>query len=97
MLFEMLQGEVIRDGWKSREVFDALDLCLSCKGCTSDCPVHVDMPTLKAEFLYQYYKGFDRNRKRYMYAFGAKKLNMAMIKPVMKKFAGVTRFSDKPE
>jgi FAD/FMN-containing dehydrogenase/Fe-S oxidoreductase len=70
LLFEMLQGEVIRDGWKSREVFDALDLCLSCKGCTSDCPVHVDMPTLKAEFLYHYYKGFDRNRKRYMYAFG---------------------------
>ena len=70
LLFEMMQGEVIKDGWKSKEVFDALDLCLSCKGCTSDCPVHVDMPTYKAEFLYHHYKGFDRNRKRYMYAFG---------------------------
>jgi Fe-S oxidoreductase len=70
LFFEMLQGEVIKDGWKSQEVYEALDLCLGCKGCTSDCPVHVDMPTYKAEFLYHHYKGFDRNRKRYMYAFG---------------------------
>ncbi len=70
LLFEMLQGQVITDGWKSREVYDALDLCLGCKGCTSDCPVHVDMPTYKAEFLYHHYKGLSRNRKRYMYAFG---------------------------
>ncbi|HXE43368.1 MAG TPA: heterodisulfide reductase-related iron-sulfur binding cluster, partial [Candidatus Baltobacteraceae bacterium] len=69
-LFEMLQGNVIKDGWKSKEVYDALDLCLGCKGCSSDCPVHVDMPTYKAEFLYHHYKGFQRNRKRHMYAFG---------------------------
>jgi Fe-S oxidoreductase len=70
LLFEMLQGDVIKDGWQSEEVYDALDLCLGCKGCTSDCPVHVDMPTYKAEFLYHHYKSFRRNRKRYMYAFG---------------------------
>ncbi len=70
LFFEMLQGDVITDGWKSKEVYDALDLCLACKGCTSDCPVHVDMPTYKSEFLYHHYKGFSRNRKRYMYAFG---------------------------
>jgi Fe-S oxidoreductase len=70
LLFEMLQGDVIKDGWQSQEVYDALDLCLGCKGCTSDCPVHVDMPTYKAEFLYHHYKSFRRNRKRYMYAFG---------------------------
>ena len=34
----------------------ALDLCISCKGCTSECPSNVDMASLKAEFLYQYYK-----------------------------------------
>ena len=51
LLFEMLRGETITDGWQSREVFDALDLCLACKGCTNDCPVNVDMPTYKAEFL----------------------------------------------
>lgn len=70
LLFEMLEGKVIEDGWRSREVYDALDLCLSCKECTSDCPVHVDMPNYKAEFLYHHFKGFLRNRTRHMYAFG---------------------------
>jgi FAD/FMN-containing dehydrogenase/Fe-S oxidoreductase len=70
LLFEMLQGEVIADGWQSREVYDALDLCLACKGCTSDCPVSVDMPTYKAEFLYHHYKSGRRWRTRHAYAFG---------------------------
>ncbi len=70
LLFEMLQGEVITDGWQSREVFDALDLCLACKGCTNDCPVNADMPTYKAEFLYHHYKSGRRWRPRYAYAFG---------------------------
>jgi FAD/FMN-containing dehydrogenase/Fe-S oxidoreductase len=70
LLFEMLQGEVIDDGWQSREVYDALDLCLACKGCTNDCPVNVDMPTYKAEFLYHHYKSGKRWRPRYAYAFG---------------------------
>ena len=70
LLFEMLQGEVITDGWESREVFDALDLCLACKGCTSDCPVNVDMPTYKSEFLYHHYQSPRRWRPRYAYAFG---------------------------
>ncbi|MGH3629434.1 MAG: FAD-binding and (Fe-S)-binding domain-containing protein, partial [Sciscionella sp.] len=56
LLFEMLQGEVITNGWRSTEVRDALDLCLSCKGCKSDCPVNVDMATYKAEFLSHHYK-----------------------------------------
>jgi FAD/FMN-containing dehydrogenase/Fe-S oxidoreductase len=56
LLFEMLNGEEIADGWRSRAVHDALDLCLSCKGCKSDCPVNVDMATYKAEFLHHYYK-----------------------------------------
>ena len=56
LLYEMLAGEVITDGWRSTEVRDALDLCLSCKGCSSDCPVNVDMATYKAEFLHQHYK-----------------------------------------
>ena len=50
LLWEMLQGDLVTDGWRSTEVRDALDLCLSCKGCLSDCPVNVDMATYKAEF-----------------------------------------------
>ena len=70
LLWEMLRGEIITDGWKSKEVFDALDLCLACKGCTNECPVNVDMPTYKAEFLYHHYQGIARHRPRYAYAFG---------------------------
>jgi FAD/FMN-containing dehydrogenase/Fe-S oxidoreductase len=70
LLFEMLQGEVITDGWQSREVHEALDLCLACKGCTSDCPVNVDMPTYKSEFLYHHFRSLRRWRPRYAYAFG---------------------------
>jgi Fe-S oxidoreductase len=69
LLFEMLQGEIVTDGWQSDEVMDALDLCLACKGCTNDCPVNVDMPTYKAEFLYNRFKGL-KPRPRHAYAFG---------------------------
>ncbi|MGN6444568.1 FAD-binding and (Fe-S)-binding domain-containing protein [Amnibacterium sp.] len=61
LLFEMVNGKQkggpIQDGWRSEAVKDALDLCLSCKGCKSDCPVNVDMATYKAEFLSHHYKG----------------------------------------
>jgi FAD/FMN-containing dehydrogenase/Fe-S oxidoreductase len=55
LLFEMLQGEVIQDGWRSQAVHEALDLCLACKGCKGECPTQVDMATYKAEFLSHYY------------------------------------------
>jgi Fe-S oxidoreductase len=54
----MLDGHAdspIKDGWRSEAVRDALDLCLACKGCLSDCPMHVDMATYKAEFLSHHY------------------------------------------
>jgi len=68
MLFEMLQGDPLTEGWRSEHVKAALDLCLSCKGCKGDCPVNVDMATYKAEFLSHYYAG--RLRPRHAYAFG---------------------------
>ncbi|MFO7191040.1 FAD-binding and (Fe-S)-binding domain-containing protein [Thermocrispum sp.] len=56
VLQEMLLGETVTKGWKSPEVAEALDLCLSCKGCKIDCPVGVDMASYKSEYLYQRYK-----------------------------------------
>jgi len=68
LLWEMTQGDVIRDRWRSEEVKDSLDLCLACKGCKSDCPVGVDVATYKSEFLSHYYEG--RMRPRSAYTFG---------------------------
>ena len=56
LLWEMMQGQVITDGWRNEEVKEALDLCLSCKACKTECPVNVDMATWKAEFLGHHYK-----------------------------------------
>ncbi len=57
LLAEMLRGEIIHDGWRNEEVREALDLCLACKGCKSDCPTHTDMASYKAEFLHHHYLG----------------------------------------
>jgi FAD/FMN-containing dehydrogenase/Fe-S oxidoreductase len=67
ILFEMMNSKEI-DLWRSEEVLRALDLCLSCKGCKSDCPVSVDMATYKAEFLSHHYEG--RLRPRVAYSMG---------------------------
>lgn len=69
LLWELLQGDIIgRNGWRDKSVHEALNLCLACKGCKSDCPVHVDMATYKAEFLSHYYEG--RLRPMPAYAMG---------------------------
>jgi Fe-S oxidoreductase/FAD/FMN-containing dehydrogenase len=68
LLFEMMEGDVLKGGWRDKHVKEALDLCLACKGCKGDCPVNVDMATYKAEFLSHYYEG--RLRPRSAYAFG---------------------------
>ena len=68
LLFEMMQGDALKGGWRDDHVKEALDLCLSCKGCKGECPINVDMATYKAEFLSHYYQG--RLRPRAAYASG---------------------------
>jgi FAD/FMN-containing dehydrogenase/Fe-S oxidoreductase len=68
LLFEMLHGGPIDDLWRSEAVEEALDLCLACKGCKSDCPVQVDMATYKAEFRAHHYR--NRLRPRAAYSMG---------------------------
>lgn len=79
------------------EIKTVMDLCLSCKGCTSECPSNVDMSTLKAEFLHQYYKenGVPLRAKAFAYINEFNKLggvapsvyNFFLTNPVVSKTA----------
>ncbi len=86
LLWEMLQGSVIGNQWRSEEVKDALDLCLACKGCKHECPVEVDLATYKAEFLSHYYEG--RLRPLSAYAMGMIDLwcRVALLAPGVANF-----------
>lgn len=66
VLQEMVDGRLVGGGFAAPEVHAALDLCLSCKGCASDCPTGVDMATYKSEVLYQTYRGRRRPRSHYV-------------------------------
>jgi FAD/FMN-containing dehydrogenase/Fe-S oxidoreductase len=68
ILVEMFNGETTTTSWHNTDVHEALELCLSCKGCAVDCPVGVDMATYKAEFNHHFYAR--RVRPRVMYALG---------------------------
>jgi len=81
LLWEMMQGQVITDGWRNEEVKEALDLCLSCKACKTECPVNVDMATWKAEFLGHHYKDRVHPLQHYLFGFMDRWANLAAIAP----------------
>jgi FAD/FMN-containing dehydrogenase/Fe-S oxidoreductase len=81
LLWEMMQGQVITDGWRNEEVKEALDLCLSCKACKTECPVNVDMATWKAEFLGHHYRDRTHPLQHYLFGFMDRWANLAAIAP----------------
>ncbi len=81
LLWEMMQGKVITDGWRNEEVKEALDLCLSCKACKTECPVNVDMATWKAEFLGHHYEGRTHPLQHYLFGFMDRWAHLAAIAP----------------
>jgi Fe-S oxidoreductase len=103
LLWEMLAGALREEGFQSRAVYEALDLCLSCKACKSECPVQVDMAAYKSEFLAQRYKGRLHPLRHYIFGFAdrlarcgalAPALTNAMLtgpftSPLIKRIAGV--------
>jgi FAD/FMN-containing dehydrogenase/Fe-S oxidoreductase len=110
LLYEMVRGDVIHDGWRSEEVKEALDLCLSCKSCRTECPVNVDMATYKAEFMSHYYRGRLRPRAAYTMGLIHWSARLARLAPnlvnwvtqtpgvstLVKKLAGVALERDMP-
>jgi FAD/FMN-containing dehydrogenase/Fe-S oxidoreductase len=90
MLFEMLRGDVIDDGWRDPHVKEALDLCLACKGCKGDCPVSVDVATYKAEFLAHYYEGRARPAAAYSMGLIDKWAQLASRTPALANIATQT-------
>lgn len=81
ILWEMLKGDVIKNGWRDESVKEALDLCLACKGCKSDCPVNVDIATYKAEFLSHFWEGRLRPLQAYTFGWIDKWARFATIAP----------------
>jgi FAD/FMN-containing dehydrogenase/Fe-S oxidoreductase len=81
LLWEMMQGDVLEGGWRNESVKEALDLCLSCKACKTECPVNVDMATWKAEFLGHYYEGRRHPLQHYAFGYMDRWANLASIAP----------------
>uniref|UniRef100_UPI0015F00584 FAD-binding and (Fe-S)-binding domain-containing protein n=1 Tax=Pseudonocardia pini TaxID=2758030 RepID=UPI0015F00584 len=64
VLQELVNGELV-EGWRSPVLHEALDLCLACKGCASDCPTGIDLASYKAEALHQRHRRRLRPRSHY--------------------------------
>ena len=90
LLHEMTRGEVIRNGWDSDAVEDALSLCLACKGCKADCPVGVDVATWKAEFRAHHYKQRLRPRSAYSMGLIDRWARLASSAPAIANFVAKT-------
>lgn len=80
VLQEAVDGRLVRGGVVAPEVHEALDLCLSCKGCLSDCPTGIDMASYKSEVLHRTY--FGRRRPRSHYILGRLPLWARLTSPV---------------
>jgi Fe-S oxidoreductase/FAD/FMN-containing dehydrogenase len=105
LLWEMLAGDLRREGFRSEAVHEALDLCLSCKACKTECPVAVDMAAYKAEFLAHHYEGRLHPLQHYIFGYADKLarwgslapwLTNAMLtgpitSPLIKRIAGVAK------
>jgi len=103
LLWEMLAGDLREEGFESRAVQEALDLCLSCKACKTECPVQVDLAAYKAEFLAQKYRGKFHPLQHYVFGFADKlarwgsaapgltnsTLNGPLTSPIIRRVAGI--------
>ena len=83
LLWEMMSGALRKEGFQSKAVHEALDLCLSCKACKTECPVQVDMAAWKSEFLAQHYKGRMHPLHHYIFGFADKLARLGSFAPAL--------------
>jgi FAD/FMN-containing dehydrogenase/Fe-S oxidoreductase len=83
LLWEMLSGALRKEGFQSKAVHQALDLCISCKACKTECPVAVDMTAYKSEFLAQRYKHRPHPLHHYIFGFADKLARLGSIFPAL--------------
>jgi FAD/FMN-containing dehydrogenase/Fe-S oxidoreductase len=83
LLWEMLAGDLRTEGFRSEAVHQALDLCLSCKACKTECPVAVDMAAYKAEFLAHRYKGRLHPLRHYIFGYADKLARWGSLTPAL--------------
>ncbi|MGH9593619.1 MAG: FAD-binding and (Fe-S)-binding domain-containing protein, partial [Bryobacteraceae bacterium] len=83
LLWEMMQGALRKEGFRSEAVHEALDLCLSCKACKSECPVQVDVAAWKSEFLAQHYKGRLHPLQHYIFGFADRLARLGSLTPAL--------------
>jgi len=81
--WEMLAGALREEGFESEAVHEALDLCLSCKACATECPVQVDMARYKSEFLAQKYKDKLHPLHHYVFGFADKMARLGSLTPAL--------------
>ena len=80
-LREFLTNSDHTNKFNHQELYEAFDLCLNCKGCTSECPSNVDVSVLKAEFLHQYYKSNSPSLRTKLFAYNEKYNQLGSIVP----------------
>jgi len=83
LLWEMLEGALREEGFRSEAVHEALDLCLSCKACKTECPVQVDMAAYKSEFLAHHYKGRLHPLHHYVFGFADQMARLGSLNPAL--------------
>jgi FAD/FMN-containing dehydrogenase/Fe-S oxidoreductase len=83
LLWEMLSGALRKEGFRSKAVHQALDLCLSCKACKTECPVAVDITAYKSEFLACRYKHTLHPLHHYIFGFADKLARLGSIFPAL--------------